>query len=165
MKIVDIDVIAFRVPRTPFRNGTLLPEQSVVQTLTKIVTDEGIEGYYLGGHGHGDQDGLPPDQRAALRGRMRSMLVGQDPFDREKFWHWMWVSKTATRSLNPPSLSLVTVAARRSRPAWSASCCASVSVLAGARCWTARRSTSRRDVCCSTTVVFWLPTAIYTRRR
>ena len=22
------------------------------------------------------------------------MLIGQNPFDREKFWHWMWVSKT-----------------------------------------------------------------------
>ena len=43
------------------------PKPRVLQTLTKIVTDEGAEGYYFGrhfhsdyfgGHFHGDQDGL-----------------------------------------------------------------------------------------------------------
>lgn len=112
MKIVDVDVIAFRVPRTPFRNGELLSEQTVVQTLTQIVTDEGVEGYYLGGRGHGDQDGLLPDERAALRGRMRSMLVGQDPFDREKFWHWMWVSNMPENLLSVIDMALWDLQAR-----------------------------------------------------
>ena len=92
MKIVDVQVIPFRVPRRPFSNGKFLPETTVVQTLTQIRTDEGAEGYYLGGYGHGDQDGLPGDERAGLVARMRSLLVGQDPFDRERFWHWMWVA-------------------------------------------------------------------------
>ena len=67
MKITDLQVIPFRVPRRPYRNGQFLPETTVIQTLTKIVTDAGAEGYYLGGHGHGDQDGLHPDEIAALQ--------------------------------------------------------------------------------------------------
>lgn len=92
MKIVDLQVIPFRVMRSNFRHGEMLPESEVIQTLTKIVTDEGAEGYYLGGHGHGDQDGLPPDQRAMLEGRLKDLISGHDPYDREKFWHWMWVA-------------------------------------------------------------------------
>ena len=81
MKIVDLQVIPFRVRRRDFRNGELLPEDEVIQTLTKIITDEGAEGYYLGGHGHGDQDGLladraggagGPHQAAARWARIRS---------------------------------------------------------------------------------------------
>ena len=112
MKIVDLEVIPFRVPRRPFRNGETLPEVTVTQTLTKIVTDEGLEGYYLGGHGHGDQDGLPAGDRAALRTRLRSMLVGQDPFDREKFWHWMWVANIPEILISVVDLALWDLQAR-----------------------------------------------------
>ena len=112
MKIVDLEVIPFRVPRKPFRNGEILPETTVTQTLTKIVTDEGLEGYYLGGHGHGDQDGLPAGDRAALRTRLRSMLVGQDPFDREKFWHWMWVANIPENLISVVDLALWDLQAR-----------------------------------------------------
>jgi L-alanine-DL-glutamate epimerase-like enolase superfamily enzyme len=112
MKIIDVDVITFRVPRVPFRNAELRPEQTVVQTLTKIVTDEGAEGYYLGGRGHGDQDGLLADERAALRGRMRSMLIGQDPFDREKFWHWMWVANMPENLISVIDMALWDLQAR-----------------------------------------------------
>ena len=55
MKIADIQVIPFAVPQQRFHRGKILPERTVIQTLTKIVTDEGAEGYYLGGHNHGDQ--------------------------------------------------------------------------------------------------------------
>ena len=92
MKIVDVEVVPFRVPRRGFRNARLLPKTEVTQTLTRIVTDEGAEGYYLGGHGHGDRDGLAPEGRAAVESMVRSLLLGQDPFDREKFWRWMWVA-------------------------------------------------------------------------
>ena len=112
MKIVDLQVIPFRVPRTPFHHGKLLPETTVVQTLTKIVTDEGAEGYYLGGRGHGDQDGLSHDDRAALRGRFRSMLLGQDPFDREKFWHWMWVANMPENLISVVDMALWDLQAR-----------------------------------------------------
>src|SRR5438132_412476 len=112
MKIVDLQVIPFRVPGRRFWNGKLLPEAETVQTLTRIVTDEGAEGYYLGGHGHGDQDGLPLDQRAALQGRLRSMLIGQDPFDREKFWHWMWVANLPENLLSVVDMALWDLQAR-----------------------------------------------------
>ena len=57
MKITDLDVVRFRVPRHGFHNGVLQAETTTVQTLTRIRTDAGAEGYYLGGRGHGDQDG------------------------------------------------------------------------------------------------------------
>ena len=44
MKITDIEVIPFRVPRRPFRNGELGEETTIVQTLTRIKTDES-DGY------------------------------------------------------------------------------------------------------------------------
>ncbi|MBI2942010.1 MAG: enolase [Chloroflexi bacterium] len=94
MKIVDVKVIPFRVHVDRYRNGEPQPRTEVIQTLTRIVTDEGAEGYYFGGQGHGDQDGLQPPGRAYMEHRIKSMLVGEDPFDREKFWQWMWASKT-----------------------------------------------------------------------
>lgn len=112
MKITDVEVVPFKVPRRRFRDGELLPETEVVQTLTRIVTDEGAEGYYLGGHGHGDKDGLPPDQRAVIEGRIRSLLVGEDPFDREKFWHWMWVANLPENILSVVDLALWDLQAR-----------------------------------------------------
>ncbi len=39
-------------------------------------------------------DGLSPAQIAALQGRFKAQLVGQDPFDREKFWHWFSVANS-----------------------------------------------------------------------
>jgi len=92
MKIIDLLVVPFRVPSRHFRNGELLPVAETVQTVTKIVTDEGAEGYYFGGSGHGDMTGLRSHDRAALEGRIKSLIVGHDPFDREKFWHWLWVA-------------------------------------------------------------------------
>ena len=106
MKITDVEVIPFRVPRKGFSNGQLLPESQVTQTLIRVVTDEGAEGYYLGGAGHGDQDGMPPHQRAAVQGWIRGRLVGQDPFDRERFWHWMWVANAPEDVLSVVDLVL-----------------------------------------------------------
>ena len=106
MKIVDVQVVPFRIPRRRFLQGELLPETQVVQTLTKIITDEGAEGYYFGGWGHGDQDGLPPDQRAALVDTGKRLLVGQDPFDRERFWHWMWVANLPEHMISVLDMAL-----------------------------------------------------------
>ncbi len=92
MKIVDLQVVPFWVPRKSFRNGEILPETRVVQTVTRVITDEGAEGYFFGGSRHGDQDGLLSDDRSILEGRIKEMVMGQDPFDRERFWHWMWVA-------------------------------------------------------------------------
>lgn len=112
MKIVDLKVIPFRVSRKSFSNGRILPETMVVNTLTKIITDEGAEGYYFGGHGHGDQDGLTPEQRGMLEHHIKSLLVGQDPFDREKFWHWMWVANIPENILSVVDMALWDLQAR-----------------------------------------------------
>ena len=45
-------------------------------------------------------------------GRAKSLLVGQDPFDREKFWHWMWVSKTPENILSTIDMALWDLQAR-----------------------------------------------------
>lgn len=112
MKIVDIEVIPFRVPRQRFHRGKILPEDTVVQTLTKVITDEGAEGYYLGGHNHGDQEGMPKDRIATVLGRIKNMVVGHDPFDREKFWHWLWVAKVEEPVLSVLDMALWDLQAR-----------------------------------------------------
>ena len=112
MKIVDIQVIPFRVQREQFHHGRILSPGEVTQTLTKAITDEGAEGYYFGGHGHGDADGLPPDDRAVMEGRLKDLVVGQDPYDRERFWHWMWVANIPEHLLSVLDMALWDVQAR-----------------------------------------------------
>jgi L-alanine-DL-glutamate epimerase-like enolase superfamily enzyme len=112
MKIVDLKVIPFRVTRRPLRNGKRLPETTAIQTLTRIITDEGAEGYYFGGRGHGDQDGMSRDQRAAMEGRIKSLVLGQNPFDRERFWHWMWVANVEESLLSVLDMALWDLQAR-----------------------------------------------------
>jgi len=113
MKITDLEVIPFYVPRRSFRHGEMGPETRIVQTLTRITTDEGAEGYYLGGSGHGDADGMSGEQRGALTGRLRSLLLGQDPYDRERFWHWMWVANLPENLLSVVDMALWDLQARR----------------------------------------------------
>jgi L-alanine-DL-glutamate epimerase-like enolase superfamily enzyme len=106
MKITDLEVIPFQVSRQSFRNGQVRQESTALQTVTRVVTDEGAEGYCLGGHGHGDQDGLTADERWLLVGPVRSLVLGQDPFDRERFWHWMWVANLPENILSVLDLAL-----------------------------------------------------------
>lgn len=97
MKITDVEVITFRVQgvklphhrwgysvvrpgRTDEENAALMANVETIDrpmTITKISTDEGIAGYQLGG------------DKAQIEGLIKPMLVGEDPHDREKFWHWM----------------------------------------------------------------------------
>ncbi len=112
MKIVDLQVIPFRVRRRNFRAGEWLPDSDVVQTVTKIITDEGAEGYYFGGRGHGDQDGFSADQIAAMEGRIKNLIVGHDPFDREKFWHWLWVANVEENLISVLDMALWDLQAR-----------------------------------------------------
>ena len=62
-----------------FHAGKLLPESTITQTVTQVLTDEGAEGYYFGGSGHGDMDGMSPEQRAISKVRLKNLVVGQDP--------------------------------------------------------------------------------------
>jgi L-alanine-DL-glutamate epimerase-like enolase superfamily enzyme len=112
MKIVDIQVTRFRVRRQSFSNTRLLPDVEAIQSLTKIITDQGAEGYYFGGSGHGDMDGLSPAQTAALVSMVKSRLVGQDPFDREKFWHWFSVSNAEENLVSVIDMALWDLQAR-----------------------------------------------------
>src|SRR5680860_1003485 len=106
MKITDIIITPFRTTINRYRNGEPLPQLDSIQTLTTIETDEGVVGRYLGGQGHGDQDGLDVVNQAFIQTRIRDLLVGQDPFDREKFWHWMWVSKTPENIMGVVDMAL-----------------------------------------------------------
>jgi len=112
MKITGIEVIPFVYPRPSFRNGQFIAETTARQTLTRILTDEGAEGLFLGGHGHGDQDGLTPEECAQVCGVVERLLVGQDPHDRERFWHWMWVANLPEPILSTIDMALWDLAAR-----------------------------------------------------
>lgn len=112
MKITDIDVIAFDTVVQRFQNGKPRPDRPVVQTVTRVRTDEGAEGYFLGGAGHGDQDGLDQRDRDVIRHRIAPLLIGQDPHDRERFWHWMWAAKIPENVLSVVDLALWDLAGR-----------------------------------------------------
>jgi len=81
MKITDIETIAFRTT-THFSStrwgGVVFGEPvETIQTITHILTDEGAEGYMVGGN-------------PAINERvMKPLLVGEDPLGREKLWLWM----------------------------------------------------------------------------
>jgi L-alanine-DL-glutamate epimerase-like enolase superfamily enzyme len=92
MKITDVKIISFRTAADRFQYSEARPATPLVQTLASIETDDGAVGYYLGGGAHGDQEGLKTDDRELLLGRIRSLLIGQDPFDRELIWKWLWVA-------------------------------------------------------------------------
>jgi L-alanine-DL-glutamate epimerase-like enolase superfamily enzyme len=95
MKITDVRVIAFRTraDRWDMGHARLLPAAELVQTVTCIDTDAGISGYYLGGAAPGiDQDGMNLSDRQLIAARIKPLLVGQDPLDREMFWKWFWVA-------------------------------------------------------------------------
>lgn len=112
MKIVDVQVIPFRTWVDRFQNATPQPRSEIIQTVTKIVTDAGTEGYYLGGQGHGDQDGLAPASRQYLEQRIRPILIGQDPFDREKIWQVLWAAKTPENVWSVVDMALWDLAGR-----------------------------------------------------
>jgi L-alanine-DL-glutamate epimerase-like enolase superfamily enzyme len=112
VKIVDISVRPFTVRVDRFSNATPRPRTEVVQTLTTIHTDEGAVGHYFGGQGHGDQDGLDEANRAQLTGRIKSMLAGLDPLDRELIWQRLWGSKIAENLIGVVDMALWDLAGR-----------------------------------------------------
>jgi L-alanine-DL-glutamate epimerase-like enolase superfamily enzyme len=80
--------------------------------VTKILTDEGAVGYYFGGQGHGDQDGLVASNREYIENRIKPILVGENPFDRQKFWQWLYASKTPENLMSVIDLALWDLAGR-----------------------------------------------------
>ncbi|NQW19129.1 MAG: hypothetical protein HQ477_00165 [Chloroflexi bacterium] len=89
MKIVDVELVQFRMPT--YSHGTKWgyavdgKQLDGIQILTKIVTDEGIEGYATGGV-HSYFYGASVDEIERL---VKPLLVGQDPMDRGLLWEWM----------------------------------------------------------------------------
>ncbi len=79
------------VPRISF--GEVLTDHKVVQTVTKVLTDDGHEGHYFGGHFHGDQDGLLAGDRALITEFLGPLLAGNDPLDRERIWQQLGAAK------------------------------------------------------------------------
>ena len=81
MKITDVETIAFRtttrVRFTRWGGLTCGDKTDTVQTITRIATDEGAEGYMLGG------------DRTVNERVIKPLLVGEDPLAREKLWLWM----------------------------------------------------------------------------
>ncbi|MFH1085340.1 MAG: enolase C-terminal domain-like protein [Chloroflexota bacterium] len=81
MKITDIETIAFRTTtqiRSTKWGGLVFTEPTEsVQTITRIVTDQGVDGLMLGGD-------------PAINERViKPLLVGEDPLARERLWLWM----------------------------------------------------------------------------
>jgi len=81
MKITDIQVVRFRTTSrswpTKWGYGIWGDEHESVSSITKIITDEGVVGYNLGG------------DQATMDRLVKPLLVGESPLDREKLWHWM----------------------------------------------------------------------------
>ncbi len=91
------------------------PKQKVLQTLTKITTDEGADGYYFGGHFHGDQDGLLATEQALVTQLIGPFLAGQDPLEREKIWQWLLAAKIPENIRSVIDLALWDLAGRIAR--------------------------------------------------
>jgi L-alanine-DL-glutamate epimerase-like enolase superfamily enzyme len=89
MKITDIELIRFRLPTrghgTKWGYGRDGEQQDGVQTITRIVTDEGAEGFSTGGVAAYFYGPKPDD----IEQIVKPLLVGQDALDRELLWHWM----------------------------------------------------------------------------
>ena len=77
-KIVDVVAEGFRYRSRPVRDSDGHshpgPEHDATQQVLKVVTDAGAEGYAFGGS---------PE---VIRAVVKPMLLGEDPFDRERLW-------------------------------------------------------------------------------
>ena len=107
MKIVDLQVIPFRMPFTEWGPNGEFKDTYNIQTLTKVITDEGAEGYCIGGKWLIDWYGLDSSQIKEMETVIKSMVIGLDPFDREKLWTWMWL---LTENISECTISAIDLA-------------------------------------------------------
>ena len=114
MKITDIKITSFRTHADRWDMGHAKPlkRTEIMQTVASIETDEGHTGYFFGGGSHGDQEGLNIVDQQLLLGRIRSLLVGQDPLDREMIWKWLWVANISENVASVVDLMLWDLAGR-----------------------------------------------------
>jgi L-alanine-DL-glutamate epimerase-like enolase superfamily enzyme len=77
MKITDIKVITFKYRSAMVRDAEGHshpgPEHDAQRTVTRIITDEGLEGYAFGGS-------------PVMLDTARQVLIGEDPLNRERIW-------------------------------------------------------------------------------
>ncbi len=90
MKITDIEVISFRTVDnnigTKWGYGEWLDHpQPTHQSITKVITDEGVCGYNTGGLGAYFRSATSQE----VEGMVKGLLVGADPLDRELLWNLM----------------------------------------------------------------------------
>src|SRR5579871_3487647 len=108
MKIIGFEVIPFEtfVDRISF--GRLERGHRVVQTLTIVHTDEGApaEGFYFGGHFHGDRDGLLAGDAGLIVDFLGPLMVGNDPLDREEIWRQLGMAKLPEHVVSVVDLAL-----------------------------------------------------------
>ncbi|MCC6627967.1 MAG: enolase [Chloroflexi bacterium] len=99
MRITDVEVIEYQTTTrhrgTRWGYGVKVNEEiPAVVTLTRIATDEGVEGYMPGG-------------TKAIERVVKPMLVGEDPLDRERLWHWMDQLVTFSGQLSERDMGIV----------------------------------------------------------
>jgi len=102
MKIVDVGTEVFRyksnVAHDLEGHTHPGPERDATQTLVKIVTDEGAEGYCFGG------------DKQVVEQLVKPGLVGEDPFHREKIWQWLKQRQRLSRLLSDRVVATVDMA-------------------------------------------------------
>ena len=101
MKITSVDLIEFRTithsAPTRWGYGAFLGDvetRDAVTALFRISTDDGVDGYMLGG------------DRAMLN-VVRPLLLGENPLDREKIWHWLDQLVTFSHALDERQAGVV----------------------------------------------------------
>ncbi len=100
MKITNVEAITFRTKsRTRLSRWgypVMLDEEvDTTRTITRISTDEGVEGYCLGG------------DPVIMERVIKPLLVGENPLDREKLWNWMDQMWTSTPYLTEAQAGIV----------------------------------------------------------
>jgi len=97
VKITDIKVKLFRTRSDSWDrdHGAPLPDHEHVQSVLTIETDEGVSGHYIGGgmrEGLAGLAGLTRTEMDIIARRVRKLLIGMDPLDRELIWKYFWVA-------------------------------------------------------------------------
>ena len=97
MKISNIEVIRFRITTqthpTKWGYARWGEEHETTQTVTKISTDDGVEGYMLGG------------EEGYIEGVVTPMIIGENPLEREKLWNWVRCRSSWVSSLRGPEFT------------------------------------------------------------
>ena len=94
MKIVEIESIPFNVnpiggwydpTRWGYGDRKNAKTESLEYRILRITTDDGAEGYHVGGNGH--YWSAPP--QSVVDNLIKPLLIGEDPLNRELLWQWM----------------------------------------------------------------------------